>query len=138
MAVKKLKGNWKTKWFRKAASTVLVVNSFLEADGSGAVQPADASSTAIVGICKKAVVATDADYADNTRIPVLIPADETAQFIADVGTGTMATSLEATLCDLKDADELDVSATSVNVVALDQFVSTTKAIGRIAKLFGDN
>lgn len=138
MAVKKYSGKWKVKWFRKAASTVLAVNSFLEADGSGAVQPADASSTALVGICKKAVAATDADYAENTRIPVLVPAEESAQFIADVGTGTMSTSLEATLCDLKDADELDVSATSVNVVALDRFVSTTKAVGRIAKLFGDN
>lgn len=124
-------GPLRVKWPRKIASTAFNQGDLMYADGSGAVQPADSTSGDHVGVSLKTVAATDSDYASNTRIPVIAISDET-KFVADVGTGTMTTALEQTHCDLTDADSIDVSATAKNVIFLEKFISSSKALVTIS------
>ena len=134
MAIRAYRGEWKLKWFPKKASTAFAKDSLVYPDSSGAVQPADSTSGEHIGICQKVVASTDSDYASNTKIPVLVPIGMDAQAIADVGTGTLTTAMVGTYRDLKDADEIDVSAQSKNVVFIDEFISSTKAVIRISAL----
>ncbi len=127
---KPYRGTFHTEWYPKKASTVFAEGDLVYADGSGAIQPADATSGMHIGVIQKDIAATDSDYASTTRVPVLV-GDVNAEWLADVGTGTGAASLVGTQFDLKDANEVDVSATSKNVVHCTQFVSTTKLVVRI-------
>lgn len=127
MAFRYKSGPLKLDWWAKKASTAFAVGDLVYMDGSGEIQLADSTSGDHIGVCLKAVASTDSDYASTTRIPV-IRVGEDVIFEADVGTGTMTQNLEGTYCDLKDENELDVSATSKNVIFLKKFLSSTKAL----------
>lgn len=130
MAFTHYSGRAKVEWYPKKASTAFAVGDLVYADGSGAIQPADATSGMHIGVIQKAVAATDADYASTTLVPVIVPQNDT-EWLVDVGTGTAAASLVGTQFDLKDANEVDVSATSKNVVTCTKFVSATKVVVKI-------
>jgi hypothetical protein len=98
----------------------------LYADGSGATQLADATSGDHLGVALKTVAATDSDYASNTKIPVIVCHPST-EFIVGVGTGTLTTAMVGNRYDLKDENEIDVSATSKKVVTVTEFISAAKA-----------
>jgi len=118
------------KYLPKRASTAISNAALLAPDGAGAVQPAVAATTKVIGASLRTVVSTDADYAQNTLIPYFEPTD-TTEFLADVGTGTMTTALVGTYCDLKDSVSIDVTASAVKTVFLQAFVSATQAIVRL-------
>lgn len=121
-----VKGGVHIEMMRKKASTVIAIGDIVYADGSGAIQPGDATSGNHLGISQKAIAATDSDYASNTRIPVIVPHDD-AEFEVPVGTGTLTTADEGNFYDLKDANEIDQSATSKKVILVTKFLSATKA-----------
>lgn len=128
MAIKPWKGQFKMVQVVKKASTAFNQYGLVYPDGSGAYQPADATSGSHLGVTAKAVTSSDSDYATSGALfSVIVPRDDDCEWIADVGTGTMTTALVGTYCDLKDDDELDVSATSKNVVFLSGFKSATQA-----------
>ena len=108
----------------------MAVGDLLYADGSGAAQPADATSGDHLGVLQEAVTSSDSDYADNTKVPVLV-GDANAEWLVDVGTGTLTTAMVGNRYDLKDENEIDVSATSKKVVTVTQFVSASKAVVKI-------
>ena len=115
------------EWYPKKASTAFAVGDLVYADGSGAIQPADSTSGMHIGVIQKKVASTDSDYASTTFVPVLKAyADNIWE--GDVGTGTATAALVGTRCDLKDANEIDVSATSKNVVEVVGFISATKLL----------
>ncbi len=126
-------GKWNTVWVPKAASTTITAWTFATPDGSGAYIPATASSATVAGIFKKTEASSDAT---NSLTPMAVPAEEGATFKASIGTGTGATSIVGLYRDLKDADELDVNASTTDIWFYQAFVSTTVAIGRINKLSG--
>ena len=128
MAIKPWKGQFKMVQKVKKASTAFNQYGLVYPDGSGAVQPADATSGSHVGVAAKAVASGDSDYATaGALISVIVPRDDDCEWLADVGTGTMTTALVDTYCDLKDDNELDVGATSKNVVYLSGYKSATQA-----------
>jgi len=120
----------RVEWYPKIASTVMAVGDLVYADGSGAVQPADATSGDHIGIMTKPIAATDSDYASTTEVPVLVPLDDTTWKVA-VGTGTFTTAMVGSRYDLKDANEIDVSATAKLVVTIVGYISATEAIVKI-------
>lgn len=120
------KGKARVMWFPKKASTPFAVGNLVYADGSGAIQPADSTSGDHIGVILKAVASTDSDYASTTMVPVLVPYDDT-EWVVDVGTGTLTTAMVGNQYDLKDANEIDVSATSKKVVTVTAFISASKA-----------
>lgn len=70
MAFIRKSGSSKMYSFLKKASTVFALGDACTLDGSGLLIPAVAGSTSIVGVIKRAVVATDADYAQSVPVPV--------------------------------------------------------------------
>lgn len=63
-------GQTKFYTFLKKASTVFALGDACTLDGSGLLIPAVAGSTFIVGIIKRPVLATDADYASSVPVQV--------------------------------------------------------------------
>jgi len=118
------------EWYPKKASTEFNNGDLVYADGSGHIQPADATSGDHIGIIMKDVKSTDDDYAENTYVPVLIPTDESV-FRVDVGTGTLTTAMIGNQYDLKDASSIDVTATAKKVVTVVGFVSGSVALVKI-------
>lgn len=122
-------GRWTVKYFRKKASTAFTAMQFVafETNGSAGdpIEPADASDTELLGIGLKTVASGDADYADNTRIPVLIPTGKDCELVANVGTGTLVVADEGLEVDLKDVDEVDRSASATDVLVCTRFLSAT-------------
>ena len=130
MAFEQHSGKARTEWYPKKASTVFAKGDLVYADGSGAIQPADATSGMHIGVIQKAVAATDDDYASTTLVPVLVPTDDT-EWLVDVGTGTATAALIGTQFDLTDAAGVDVSATSKNVVTCTRFISASKVVVKV-------
>jgi len=126
-------GKVRVEWYPKKASTAFAVGDLVYADGSGAIQPADATSGMHIGVIQKKVLSTDSDYASTTSVPVLVPTDDT-EWLIDVGTGTATAALVGTRFDLKDENEADVSATAKNVLFCTKFISATKLVVKIPSM----
>lgn len=124
------KGSPRVEWYPKIASVAFAVGDLVYSDGSGAIQKADATSGMHIGVTMKKTASSDADYASTTKVPVLVPTDDT-EWLVDVGTGTFTTAMVGSQYDLKDENEIDVSAQSKNVVTIVGYVSATKAIVKI-------
>lgn len=132
---KRKNGKPNIEMWPKKASVAFDIGDLVYADGSGAVQPADATSGNHIGICLKQVQSSDDDYASNTLIPIdaLNPNDEV---IADVGTGTLTTAMLGLYKDLADETGIDVSANSKAVVLITGFISASKAVVKINAMAG--
>ena len=127
-------GDWEIRWMRKIASVALTANTLLaESAAVDTVEPAAAADTAVIGICLKTVTSSDDDYADNTRIPVLVPKNDSADFIGDITTGTIAITDEGNLIDLTDASGADADASTTDILKIKKFISTTKAVFSLNK-----
>lgn len=123
-------GRVRTEWWPKAASETFSPGDLVYADGSGAITKADATSGDHIGVIQKEIAATDSDYASNTLVPVLVPLDDT-EWIVEVGTGTATAAMVGNKYDLKDANEVDVSAQSKNVVTITKFISASKVVVKV-------
>ena len=135
MAVKPYDGKWETVWLPKTASTA-IGNGFV-AYASGLLVNATSSSASVVGISNRVVTSADADYALTSLIPVLVPMEASARLIGDVGTGSaVQATIGGTLVDLTDNKNIDVSASTTDILFVDRVLSTTKILARINKLGG--
>jgi len=124
-------GPVRIEWYPKKASQAFSNGDLVYADGSGAIQPADATSGDHLGIILKDIAATDDDYTSNTEVPVMVPTEETL-FLVDVDSGTaLTTAMVGSRYDLADANSLDVGSTSKKVVTIVKYISATKAVVKI-------
>lgn len=132
---KRISGKPKMEWFPKKASTAFANGGLVYADGSGAMQPADATSGDHFGVILKAVTSADSDYASTTMVPVDFISPEDVLEV-DVETGTLTTAMVGNAYDLvADGDAIDVNATSKKVVTVVGFVSATKALVKVNAMF---
>ena len=127
MAFEPYRGDFDTKYFQKTASTAFVANTFVAEGANGQIVPAVAGSTAVIGIVQRTVTSSDADYADTTRIPVLVPEGSDSEIAGDITTGTIAITDENNLIDLTDAAGADATASVTDILKIKQFISATKA-----------
>lgn len=123
-------------WVKKTASTAYPYRSLVtgaETDGgvSGVFIAATASTERVYGALQAEVTATQADYAANTRLPV--EADPFGEWEIPVGTGTADSTDPGGYVDLKDADELDVTASTIDAFFVSRFISSTKLRGYIVR-----
>lgn len=129
--IKRVSGRPKVEYYPKKASTAFANGGLVYADGSGAVQPADATSGMHLGVILKAVTSGDDDYADTTKVPVDVCTPEDV-FEADVETGTLTTAMVGNQYDLvADGDAIDVTGTSKKVVTVVGFISASKALIKV-------
>ena len=117
--------------FKKAASEAFALNDVVTKDSSGYLTKATATTprSEIVGLIQRIVVSTDLDYASNTMVEADVPqvGDE---FDFDVGTGSAVQSMVNKKFDLKDENELSVSAQLTKAVEVLRIISTTKVRGK--------
>lgn len=122
-------GVWDVKYFRKKASTAFTANNLVACETNGAagdpIEPADASDTLILGIGMRTVASTDSDYADNTRIPVLVPRSKTSEMFCNDVDGTMVVADEGLEVDITNAESANRAASSTDVLKATAFISTT-------------
>lgn len=130
--IKQTRGEETINAYKKAASTTFAFNDVVTVDASGYLVKAVAATTKAktLGLIQRDVLATDADYAQNSMVPVLEFGDPEAEFTADVGTGTATQAMVGSRYDLKNASEIDVTATSVGVFQIKKFISATKVVGK--------
>lgn len=130
MAFYPVSGSWDVHYFRKKASTAFTANNLVAFETNGTagdpIEPADASDTKILGIGARTITSASSDYADNTRIPVLVPRDKSATMECDTVAGTMVVADEGLEVDLTDATSVNRAASSTDVLVATRFVSATK------------
>ena len=125
------RGKFHVEWFPKQASTDFAYNSLVATGGtSGTIKPATSVTTNHVGIIKKKVASTDADYALNTLVPVVVP-EVDSELLAD-GTSFESTDI-GTKIDLTDASNANAGATSVKVLKVTGIISSTQGIVKMIK-----
>ena len=95
---------------------------------------ATASTERILGIADFTTVSGDSDYATVKKKPLLV--DEMGIWKFAVGTGTADANDEQGYIDLKDTDEVDVTASAVDNVFVTSFISATAVLGRIVGWVG--
>lgn len=85
------------------------------------------ANTAIAGILKTTIAATDEDYADDRLVSVLVPCEKHVEYEADVTSGLVAADVGLEQ-DLTDGATVDRSASTVDVAKCLRVISSTKGI----------
>lgn len=81
----------------------------------------------IVGVLKKAIVASDSDYASDRLVSVLVPVENNVVFEADVTSGLVVTDVGGEF-DLTSSTHVNRGASSVDVVKCLGVISSTKGL----------
>ena len=116
------------RYFKKKASTAFVNGALTYVDSNGYLNPASATSVNHVGVILKEVLSTDSDYASATYVPVDM-CSPTDLFIADVSAGTVAQTAVGAYYDLNSTgDKVDLSATSVKAVYVQEILSGSSQV----------
>jgi hypothetical protein len=94
---------------------------------SGQVDVAVAASVLLLGIATQKISSSDSDFAATTPV-VVAQIDPNTVYVADVGTGTATVAMIGAQYDLKDADEVDVTASTFKQVKIVGIVSASKVL----------
>lgn len=121
-------GRMKEIWLPVTTSTILSKNSLVTfTTGKLVAVTAGTAAVDICGVVEKAIVATDSDYATARFIAVKLPVERHAMFEADM-TATVVAADVGLEVDLTDASTGNRGATSVKVIKIMKFLTTTKAL----------
>lgn len=125
------------QWWKKKASTAFPYQSLVVADEdetatAGTFDVATSSTERLLGAVNSVTVSTDADYASAAvRKPILV--DPMGEWEMTVGTGTADANDPGGYIDLKDADEVDVTASTIDAFFVSRFISATKLRGYLVR-----
>jgi hypothetical protein len=126
--IKRKNSSHNIHYFRKKASTAFINGALCNVDSNGYLIPATASSINHLGVILLTVAATDSDYASATFVPVDV-ARTTDLFIADVSAGTVAQTAVGAYYDLNSTgDKVDLSATTVKQVYVQDINTATNQV----------
>lgn len=126
-------GKHKEIYLPKKASTAFANGQAVLGDGSGAIEPVNATTDVrLIGFTQKEVTSADSDYASNTKIP-LDAFDPSDIYEADVITGTLTTAMVGTRVDIAaNGQGIDVTSTGTLQALIVGFISSTKALIRVS------
>ena len=130
MAFIRKQGKTKIMWLPVTVSTA-IGNGCLVGWSSGQLVAATntMAPSAIMGVLRKAIAATDADYAVARLVPVEVAVEKNVVWEAPVAVGTLATTSVGAFFDLTTADDgsgVDQSASTYDVVQCVKYISATK------------
>lgn len=99
---------------------------------SGKLTPVTSSTPAvdIVGIIPRTIASTDADYASDRLVDIMVPVDRYCVFEGDVTSGLVATDV-GTEVDLTNAGFVNRGAGSIDAVKVVRVLSSTKGLFHI-------
>lgn len=126
MAFTRKKGKTKTIWLPVTTSTVFTKGDIVS-ESSGLLIRATSGTTALshMGVIKKTILATDADYATARLVPVEVPLEKNVEWLGDVTSGLVAADIGLEV-DLTDAQNINRAASSVKVAMVKTVISTTQ------------
>lgn len=118
----------KTIWLPVTPSTVLARNSLVRLT-SGKLTAVVAATPAvdIVGVLGRAIATTDADYAVDRLVPVIVPTERHVEFEGDVTSGLVAADVGLEV-DLTDANFVNRAATAIKAVKCTKVLSATRGL----------
>lgn len=123
--------------YAKPASTAFVIGDLVAANADNSTNTfvvASATTEFHLGVLQRTIASTDSDYTSETKVEILV--DECGIWEVDVGTGTADINDEQGYIDLKDLNEVNVSASSIDPFFVTEFVSGTKVRGKICSWAG--
>ena len=129
MSVILKRGKTKTINMAVTPSTAFAADTFVKFS-SGKLVPCAAGDAAVLveGVIRKAITASDPDYALDREVPIEVPTDRFAEYEIDVGTGSIAATDKGTEFDLAGAGTVDQTGTTDKVVKLVRFLSAAKGV----------
>ena len=118
----------KTIWLPVTPSTAFTKNSLVRLT-SGKLTAVIAATTAvdIVGVIGRTIATTDADYAVDRLVPVIVPTERHVEFEGDVTSGLVAADVGLEV-DLTDANFVNRAATAIKAVKCTKVLSTTRGL----------
>lgn len=127
-------GPTKIEYFPKTASTAFAPGVAMTSGGSGEISIAANSSTRIFGINVAPITSADADYASETKIPLIVPTPDTL-FIVDIGAGTFTAEMIGLQYDLYSTTgtSIDVGNTTYKQVTIVDYIDSTHAVVKISR-----
>jgi hypothetical protein len=131
MAFKKAQGKTKIVYLPVTASTAFTEGGIV-AFSSGYLIPATSSTAALahVGVIRKTIAATDADYAVARKVPVEVPVEKNVIWEAPVTSGLVAADV-GLLVDLTDAGTINRGASTYDAAQVIAVISSTKGLFRL-------
>lgn len=125
MAFKKYRGKTKTMWLPVTVSTTFTAGDIVSFS-SGYLIKATSSTAALshVGVIKKTIAATDADYATARLVPVEVPVEKDVEWLAPVTSGLVAADV-GLLVDLTDAGTINRAASTYDVAMVKSVITST-------------
>lgn len=126
MAFRPKTGKFKTVWLPVTPSTVLTRGAIVSW-ASGKLIAATAATTALshAGVVDKTILTTDADYANDRLIPVLVPLEKNMVWEGDVTSGLVIADRGLEV-DLTNSLTINRAATAVKVAMCVGVLTTTK------------
>ena len=122
------KGKTKFVWRPVTPSTAIGVGALVAFDsGKLIAATATTAGSAIVGVIRHAIAATDADYADERLVEVEVPVEKFSEWEGDVTSGLIAADI-GLYQDLTDSLTVNRAASTYDIVQCVKVISTTKGI----------
>lgn len=118
---------WETEYLPTKTATQYNPGDLIANDATDNV-PATSTTGRPLGIIDELKPSTDTSTDD---IKVLVPKTINAKMRGNVGTGTLTKAMIGRRVDLKDADEVDVNASSVDPLIVAGFISATEGVFKI-------
>jgi hypothetical protein len=129
MAFTRKRGKTKLMWLPMTPSTVATSGALVEAtSGKLTVATNTTKCHNTIGVIRKTIAATDADYASDRLVPVEVPVEKYVEWEAPVSVGTLAATSVGAYFDTGTDDlgtSVDQSASAENVVFCTKFISAT-------------
>jgi hypothetical protein len=128
MAFTKYKGKTVTRWLPVTVSTVFTKGDIVSFS-SGYLIRATSSTAALshVGVIKKTILATDADYATARLVPVEVPVEKGVVWRAPVTSGLVVADV-GLLVDLTDAQTINRAASTYDVAMVYAVITSTEGL----------
>ena len=122
------------EYYPKTASTLFTTNEPVALDTTGTLIPYTPGIAApFLGVIKKAVVATDSDYASTTRVPVEVGSANTEWVIDATTTAAAATDVGEYVDYVEATISVNVGSSSQNDCYVTQVISSTLVVVKFAR-----
>ena len=130
------RGAYEVKWYPKKASAAMTAGTFGAFSAAGLMTFATATSTEIAGLLMRTITSSDSDYATaNVLIPVLVGGPDTV-FRSFGEAHGVAETQNGEFVDITDADTINGGATALEVIKVEQYISSTEMLFSIVKKSG--
>lgn len=128
MAFTRFKGRTVTRWLPVTTSTAFTKGDIV-AWSSSLLIPATSTTAAniLVGVIKKTIASTDADYATARLVPVEVPLDKMTQWRGPVTSGLVAADVSLWV-DLTNAGTINRASSTYDAAQVVSVISSTEGV----------